>query len=177
MTAKRKAPSPLVEAAQAFDDALEAHARNAELFVRTPLTSTKHIERANELLGEIAGAEDRMRERSAALAEAVAVARDRQEQLARDIIARLPEIKARNEQLMTLLAAYQALGNEAGALNATAAGTNPRELVEALHAIAERATTLATDARAAGFEELATQAHALHQRLASAAKKLHGATL
>jgi hypothetical protein len=177
MTRKHKEPSPLVAAAIAFDEALEAHARTAELFVRAPLASTKHIERVNELLGEITGAEEKLREHGAALAAAVTAARDRQEALAQQIIARLPEIKERNDQLHALLARFQVLGAEGNALNQSAAGTTPRELAAALTALGDRAEALAVDARTAGFDELASQGHALHQRLAAAAKKLHGATL
>lgn len=177
MTGKKKSPSPLVEAAQAFDDALEAHARASELFVRSPLASTKHIDRANELMNEIAAAEQLLGERGAALSAAITAARDRQLALAHQIVERLPEVKARNEQLLGLLEQYQALGGEAGAINATASTTPPRELAAALIALSDRATALAAAARDAGFDELSSQAHALHQRLAAAAKKLQGATL
>jgi len=174
---KRKQPSPLVEAAQAFDEALEAHARAGELFVRAPLSTTKHLERANELLGEIAAAEARLGECGAALAAAINVAHTRQQQLAKDIVDRLPSIKERNEQLQALLATFQALGAEAGALDAAAAASKPGELVATLTSLSERAATLATDARTTGFEELAREAHSLHQRLASTARKLQSATL
>ncbi len=174
---KRKHASALVEAAQQLDDALEAHARAAELFTRTPLTSTKHIERANELLGEIAGAEEILRERGAALAQAVSDARDRQEQLAQDILARLPLIQERNALLQQLLTDFQLLGGEAATVNATASGSNPKDLAASLLALAERATALAVRAHDADFEELASQAHALHQKLGALAKKLQGVTL
>lgn len=45
-------------------------------------------------------------------------------------------------------------------------------MVTALTALSDRAAALAADARTAGFEELGNQAHALHQRIAAAAKKL-----
>lgn len=173
----RKQPSPLVEAAQAFDDALEAHARASELFTRSPLASTKQIDRANELLGEIAAAEERLRDCGAALSEQITAARDRQLVLAQEVVARLPSVKERNEQLLALLEAYQALGTEAGSLNASARASSPKELAASLLEMSARASTLAGGARDAGFDELSSQAHALHQRLAAAAKKLQGATL
>lgn len=174
---KRKQTSELVEAAQAFDEALDAHARAAELFARTPLTSTKQIERANELLGEIAAAEQLLQERGAALAAAVAAARDRQQTSAQEIVARLPMIQERNALLHQLLEDFGALGTEAGALNTSAGTSSPRELIAALTSLAERASALATRARDSEFEELVSQAHALGQRLTAAAKKLQGATL
>jgi hypothetical protein len=172
---KRKQPSPLVDAAQAFDDALEAHARAAELFCRAPLASTKQIDRANELLVEIAGCEERLRAGGQALAEAVAAARDRQERLATEILERLPQVQARNEQLRLLLADFAALGTEASTLNA-ALGT-PREVVVALTGLSDRAEALAATAREAGFDELGNQAHALHQRMLAVSKKLSAAGL
>ena len=176
MSAKRR-DSQLVEAAVAFDEALEAHARAAELFARSPLATTKHLDRVNELLAEIAGAEESLRSSGAALAAAVAAARDRQEDLAKAILARLPQVQQRNDELRVLLDAFAALGAEAGELNTRASSMTPADLSAALGALAARADTIAGSARTAGFEELATQAHALHQRLGASAKKLSGATL
>jgi hypothetical protein len=176
MSARRK-DSPLADAAAAFDDALEAHTRAAELFVRSPLATTKHLDRVNELLTEIAAAEEALRESGTALATQVAAARDRQEELAKKILERLPEVQERNSQLRTLLDDFSALGAEAGELNTRASSMSPKDLAAELAGLAVRAETLAATARAAGFEELAVQAHALHQRLAASAKKLSGATL
>jgi hypothetical protein len=50
-----------------------------------------------------------------------------------------------------------------------------RDLSATLLALSERAARLATAARDAEFEELATQAHALTQRLQAFGKKLHKA--
>ena len=46
--------TPLVDAAQEFDDQLATYARLGELFLKTPLGSVKHLERANQTLQEIA---------------------------------------------------------------------------------------------------------------------------
>lgn len=174
---KRKEPSALVEAAQAFDEALEAHVRAGELFVRSNLSTTKQLERANELLGEIAAAEKLLADRGAALAAAINAAHTRQQAAAKEIVDRIPAIKERNEQLQALLARFQTIGAEAGALNAGAAASKPAELVATITSIADRAEALAADARTAGFDELAREAHSLHQRLASTARKLQSASL
>jgi hypothetical protein len=178
---KRKQPSSLVDAAQEFDDALEAHARAAELFTRAPLASTKQIDRANELLAEIAACEERLRAGGQLLAEAVAGTRERQERLAAEILEKLPQLKERNEQLRLLLADFAALGTEASSLNAGLPGAptagNARDLAVTLVDLSGRAEALATTARDAGFEELGNQAHALHQRLLAASKKLQAAGL
>ncbi|HUQ02455.1 MAG TPA: hypothetical protein VM261_08170 [Kofleriaceae bacterium] len=176
MSTKRKQPSTLVEAAQAFDEALEAHARAGELFVRGSLSTTKQLERANELLGEIAAAEQLLAERGAALAAAINAAHVGQQQTAQAIVDRIPAIKERNERLQALLGAFQAIGAETSALNGTAATAKPADLIAPLNGLAERASTLAADAHTAGFEELAREAHALHQRLASTARKLAAAS-
>jgi hypothetical protein len=172
MSQKRKEASPLVEAAEAFDEALDAHARAGDLFVRGNLSTTKQLERANELLGEIAAAEAQLAERGQALARAINEAHQRQQETAQAIVDRLPAIKERNEQLQRLLAAFQSIGAEAGSLNAASGATNAGELAVTLARLAARAGTLADDARTAGFEELAREAHSLHQRLTATSKKL-----
>jgi hypothetical protein len=177
MTTKRKPSSPLVEAALAFDEALEAHARAGELFTRASLSTTRQLERAKERLGEIATAERLLGERGAALAAAINAAHTRQQETAQSIVDRIPAIKERNEQLQALLATFQAIGADAGSLNAAAAAARPGELVATLTAISDRAAALAAHAHQAGFEELAREAHSLHQRLAATARKLRGASL
>lgn len=177
MSNKPKQPSPLVEACQAFDEAMAAHARAGELFIRTPLSTTKQLERANELLGEIAASEKLLAERGAVLAAAINAAHTRQQETAQAIVDHIPAIKARNEQLQGLLATFQAIGTETSSLNSAAGAAKPAELVPTITALSERAATLAADAHTAGFEELAREAHSLHQRLAATARKLQSATL
>lgn len=177
MAGKKKQDSALIAAALAFDEALDAHGRAAELFVRTPLATTRQLERANELLDEIAAAEEQLRVRGAALGAAVTEARDRQEKDASAVVARLPYLKERNLQLQALLQTFQVLGADAVELNSSAAGASPADLAARVTAMSERAAALAGDARVNGFEELANQAHALHQRLAATARKLQPAVL
>src|SRR5258705_8675132 len=82
--------SPLLLAAQAFDDELQTYTRLAELFVKSPLTTTKHLDRINETLGEIAGCEQRLGETGRALVGALATAREQQERLAVQVVERIP---------------------------------------------------------------------------------------
>lgn len=177
MSTKPKPSSPLVEASQAFDEALAAHARAGELFIRTPLSTTKQLERANELLGEIAAAEKKLAEHGAALAAAIGAAHARQQETAQAIVDHIPAIQARNQQLQALLATFQSIGAETSALNSTAAAAKPGDLAPTITALSERAATLAADAHTAGFEELGREAHSLHQRLAATARKLQSASL
>jgi hypothetical protein len=50
-------PSVLADAASSFDAELATYARLGKLFLETPLSSVKHLERANHTLGEIAACE------------------------------------------------------------------------------------------------------------------------
>lgn len=178
----------LAEAAAGFDQELAAYARLGELFVGTSLSSVKHLERANATLAEIAACEDRLQAAGQRMARAIAAARANQEQLARGVIARIPVVQDRNRRLKELMAELAAVAGELGSLHTTIAArrdngdpTRPpapdsaRDLSATLLALSERASRLAAGAREAEFEELATQAHALHQRLQAIGKKLHKA--
>jgi hypothetical protein len=172
MAKRTRSPSPLIEAAEAFDDALRAYTQLSEQFVKTPLSSSRQLERANEVLQEIVGCEERLGAAGQDLAAAVGAARDRQEQLARDVLDRLPVLEARNQHLAELLGQFEALGQEAAALNATITTADPREVAATTAGLATRADALAGAARDAAFDELASQAHAMYQRLLAASKKL-----
>jgi DNA repair exonuclease SbcCD ATPase subunit len=176
--------SPLAEAAQVFEQELARYAQLGETFVRAGLSTTKQLERANQAVEEIVAQEERLSAAGQKLIEAVTEARKRQEALAQQVIDRLPEIRARNATLRELLGEMAAIGGDTASLNdrasaisqdgPDAARRNPaaRELADAMNALSERAAKLAERARAADFEELANQAHALHQRLQAAWKKL-----
>jgi len=171
--------SALIAAATAFDDELAIYARLGELFVKTPLTSLKHLERANHTLGELAECEQRLQLAGQHLLEALGAARQRQEQLASAVVAHAPHVQARNAELKDLMTAMAELGAEAGAINAQVAPSNgsggrpdPGDVSAKVHALAERAEQLSQRARVAELEEVASQAHALHQRLLVIATKL-----
>jgi chromosome segregation ATPase len=185
VTAKKRPPaSPLLSAIEAFEAELHSYAQLSEAFQRAPLGSTKQLERANETLGQIAASEQRLGACGQRLAQAVSEARDQQERLARATLERVPAVKQRMEELRGLLARFETLGQEAAALNATAAGLarrpadaespagTARQLTEQMHALSQKAQELAAAARAVDFEELANRAHALHQQLLSGYNKL-----
>jgi len=178
-------PSPLVEAAASFDEELATYARLGELFLKTPLSSVKHLERSNGALAELAGCEERLQASGQRLVKALAAARDQQEQLAKDVVAHVPAVQQRNHRLQELMAELTAVAGEVGALNTVIQGkaengdatvgvtkTDALDLSERVLVLSERAEKLAAAAREADYEELATQAHALHQRLATIGKKL-----
>ena len=177
--------TPLVEAATAFDAELASYARSGELFLKTPLTSVKHLERANGALAELAGCEERLQAAGQRLVKALAAARDQQEALAKEVVAHVPAVQQRNTRLQELMTELSSVAGEVGGLNtiiqgkagngdATAQPTqaDAKEVSDRVLALSERAEKLAADARSADYEELATQAHALHQRLQAIGKKL-----
>lgn len=183
-----KQDTELAEAAAGFDHELAGYTRLGELFIAAPVASVKQLERANGALAEIAACEERLQAAGQRLVAALADARSRQEQLARDVVARVPVVQDRNRRLQELMANLAGVATQVGALNTTLAGQRDngdpsqpptadaaRDVSTTLLALSERASELASAARDAQFEELATQAHALYQRLQAIGKKLHKA--
>lgn len=177
--------STLVEAAAAFETELATYTRLGKLFVGTPLGSVKHLERANATLHDIAACEERLQTAGQNLVTALAGARQGQEVLAKQVVEHVPVVQARNKQLQELMGELAAVAGEVGAVNekiATRAVENgdpakptvvdAQGLSAAILDLSMRAEQLATRARDAELEELATQAHALHQKLQVVGKKL-----
>jgi methyl-accepting chemotaxis protein len=177
-----KSDSPLVQAANAFDEELAIYARLGELFLKTPLTSLKHLERANQTLGEIADCEQRLSDAGKRLIDALTSARQHQEQLSKSVVEHAPTVQARNAQLKELMLQMGQLATDVAAVNAKivqdtdAQAKDPSEVSGSMLELSSRAEKLATDAHAADFEELSQQAHALHQRLKAIGQKLQKAT-
>ena len=183
-----KPETALADAAAGFDEALAAYSRLGELFLKTPLSSVKQLERANATLGEIAACEERLQAAGQRMVQALSAARTHQEQLAAEVVAHVPVVQARNQRLNELMTELTAVAGEVGGLNQVIAvhrdngdANRPptvadvRDVSTTVFALAGRAERLATTAREAEFEELATQAHALHQRLQAIGKKLQKA--
>ena len=181
----KPSPSPLAHAVTVFDDELAAYARLAELFLKTPLDSVKHLERSNTTLGEIALVEERLQAAGQGLLQALSGARACQEQLAKDVVAHAPQLGARNQQLRDLLDAMSALAADVSALHAVVQQdgdvTGPAQTADAVAVservlgLSSRAEALAQTATETQLPEVATQAHALHQRLSAIGKKLQRA--
>jgi len=181
-----KSDSPLVEAATQFDEELAIYARLGELFLKTPLNTLKHLERANQTLGEIADCEQRLSDAGKRLIEALTGARQKQEQLSQNVIDYAPTVQARNTKLRELMAAMGELATDVQAVNALVLQKNgdqkqeqpaadPGDVSAKVLALSERAEALATTCREADFAELAEQAHSLHQRLKAIGTKLQKA--
>ncbi len=176
--------SGLVEAAAAFDTELATYTRLGKLFVSTPLGSVKHLERANATLGDIAACEERLQTAGQRLVAALAGSRQGQELLAKQVVDHVPIVQARNKQLQELMGELAAVAGEVSAVNEKIATrgievdsdkptvVDAQGLSSAILDLSMRAEQLATRAREAELEELATQAHALHQKLQAVGKKL-----
>ena len=176
--------TPLVEAAAEFDEALAQYSRLGDLFIKAPLGSVKHLERANNLLGEIASCEERLQAAGQKLVRALAESRDGQEKLAASVVAHVPNVQERNKRLQELMGELTSVAGEVAGLNtqiqakgngdpdAGPTAEDANDISVNVLAMSSRAEELAKTAREAEFEELATQAHALHQRLQAIGKKL-----
>jgi len=198
MTSK-KDPSPLLAAAEAFDAALERFGHLAESARRGPLGSQKALERAAEVLKEIADCEEQMQARAHALMAALGAAREQQEAQAALVSARAEEVRQRTAVYGELLRQFQSLGQDAAELNgmgqrlsakkrdagATASdmardpelAAGLHELSERMASVAGRAQELAASAHGAEFEDVSRQADSLRQQLLAARNKvvlLHG---
>jgi methyl-accepting chemotaxis protein len=177
-----KDPSPLTEAATQFEAELAIYARLGELFIKTPLTSLKHLERANQTLGEIADCEQRLQDAGKNLIGALSAARARQETLSGQVVEHAPTVQARNAQLKELMLQMGQLATDVAAVNAKivqdtdAQAKDPSEVSGSMLELSSRAEKLASDAHDAEFEELSQQAHALYQRLKAIGQKLQKAT-
>jgi DNA anti-recombination protein RmuC len=183
-----KDSSPLADAAAEFDKELAAYARLGKLFIETPLGSVKYLERANTTLNEIAQCEERLQLAGQTLVRALSASRSQQEQLAKDVVAHVPNLQARNERLKELMVEMGAVASDVAGLNDLIAGKKDNgdatrgptqadalDVSQTVLGLSTRAEALATAANAAEFEEVATQAHSLHQRLQAIGKKLQKA--
>src|SRR5690349_15029974 len=112
-----KSESELGEAAAGFDQELAQYARLGELFLKTPLSSVKQLERANATLGEIAACEGRLQAAGQRMVQALSAARSRQEQLAKEVVAHVPVLQARNQRLNELMSELTAVAGEVGGIN------------------------------------------------------------
>lgn len=183
-----KPDTALADAAAEFDAELAVYARLGELFLKTPLASVKHLERANAALADIAACEERLQAAGQRMVQALSAGRSRQEQLASEVVAHVPAVQARNQRLNELMTELTAVAGEVGSLNHVIAGQrengdatkaptldDARDVSATVFALSERAERLSVTAHEAEFEELGVQAHALHQRLQAVGKKLQKA--
>ena len=120
MADKRKPSSPLVAAAESFDEALRRFAALTDGLRRGALDSQRNLERAGESLNEIAACEQDLQAQAQALMTALGAARDAQQTQADAVRARAEDIQKRTEDYAGLMRRFEVIGKDAAALNATA---------------------------------------------------------
>ena len=191
--AKPKQPSPLVVAAESFDESLRRFSTLGETLRRGALDSRQSLERAGEVLREVAACEEELQVQAHALVAALGAAREAQETEAAQVQARAHEIQARTETYAAIRSRFEAIGDDASGLNTLAQALATRrgiadqtlrdselpallsqldELRERMTSVAEAAALLENDARGARFEDLARNADSLRQQLLAARNKI-----
>lgn len=190
---KSTAPSPLVVAAAAFDASLSRFASLAQALARGALETRHDLASASDILTELAAGEEDLQARAQALVAALGVAREEQQAQAEQVRVRALEIQRRGQEYEAILERFRAIGQDAAELNALAQTFAGRrriaeqtlrqdelptllseldELDERMTAVAATSGVLATDARAARFDELHRNAESLRQQLLSARNRI-----
>lgn len=182
--------SDFLRAAQIFDEALNTFRGAMEAVQRGPLNSAKNIERAAQLLSNVAEAEERMRGASQGLSTALSEGHAEQVRLAKLVTERADAIAARTVEFQQLIQRYGELGAVASTLNQDlleivrkkkepgeqTSGAALEVEISALHdklgSLAQSAQELLDSARAADFEDVTRQADSIRQQLLSARNKL-----
>jgi chromosome segregation ATPase len=182
--------SPLIASAEAFDGTLRRFAALAEGLRKGTLDSQKNLERAAETLKEVAACEEELQAHAQALMAALGGARDAQQAQAEGVRVRALEIQARSEELARLMRGFEAIGQDAAALNASAQQLAARkrtpdemvkdgellagldELQERMSAVLTAGEALAADARAADFDDLSRKVDSLRQQILAARNKI-----
>lgn len=182
--------APLVATAEAFQGTLNRFAALASGLQKGTLDSQRNLARAAESLKEVAGCEEELQAHAQALMAALGSARDAQQAQAETVRLRALEIQARGEELARLMRGFEAIGNDAAALNVSAQQLAARkrtpdemvkdgellagldELQERMSAVLTAGETLAAEARAADFEDLSRKVDSLRQQILAARNKI-----
>jgi DNA repair exonuclease SbcCD ATPase subunit len=186
----KPADGPLVAAADAFETSLRRFAALAETVRKLAVDSQRGLERAGDTLQTIADCEQELQNHAQGLMAALAAARTAQQQQAEAISVRAEEIRARTETYAGLMRRFEALGQDAAALNAIAQQLAARgqtademardqglaagldDLQARMTAAGVAAEALTVDARSADFDDLSRKVDSLRQQLLATRNKL-----
>jgi chromosome segregation ATPase len=187
MNTAKPAPSPLVAAAQAFEDDLTSLEEVARELERASLTSHKTLQRAGRMLGDTAELQERLVGRLAELVRAIDATRGRQDDALQRILAESQRVKARNDEFRSIMERFGALGERAKEVSGPVAaitaqkdaGASPAELLASLDVVSKLSDELATEAAEVGklatagdWPELARDVDALRQSMLAARNKV-----
>lgn len=180
----------LTTSARALERELQRFEELVTAARRIPLDRQKSVERAAKATTEAAGAQERVDAAIGALSRVIAALHARHQESAVALQARGEEIQARGAQLAALLNRWGLLGAEGQVINEAVRvaaaeqreATTPervRVLVAEIDGIearmtrlADEARTLAQDAAAESFADLAEQGDALRQQVTAARNKM-----
>jgi DNA repair exonuclease SbcCD ATPase subunit len=177
--------SELVNAAMAIEEELRKFETLAEEVRTGEMRSQKSLERMGKLLNQVADCDERMVANMRSLLTVLNGWRDRQQTLAGEVNTRALELQERTKVYQSLMERFAALGQEASSLSAnmqqvanrTQAGEamKAEEIISSLQTVNERMTavadsagSLATDAQAQDFVDIARDAESLRQQLLAA---------
>jgi len=190
---KSSETSPLVAAAEAFDESLRRFAALAEGLRSTSLDSSHGLGRAADALKEVADCEEDLQTRARTLIAALGTAREAQEGQAELVRSRALEIQGRSGQYAALLGRFEAIGVDAAELNTVTQRLASRrklgdqglsegdvssllselgEIEERMAGVITTSEGLANDARSADFDELHRKTDALRQQLLAARNRI-----
>jgi len=189
--------SPLVAAAEAFDESLGRFAALAAGLRSTSLDSSHGLGRAADALKEVADCEEDLQSRARTLIAALGTAREAQEGQAELVRNRALEIQARSGEYAALLGRFEAIGVDAAELNAVTQRLASQrkigektadqglsegdvssllselgEIEERMSAVVTTSEGLANDARSADFGDLHRKTDALRQQLLAARNRI-----
>jgi hypothetical protein len=170
----KKEPRPLVEAAERLDGALLTYQRTVHELLKLDLNSRRGLERAADVLGNIAALDQELAGQVTALVGIIATLRDRQQGDAEAVEKRAVEIAARKQVLDGLLQRLVLLADgvkqvaslfEAVRAQGGPGDANLGEAIGSIDTLADASQAFATDAQTAGFADLAAEGQALRQQL------------
>lgn len=177
--------SELVNAAMAIEEELRKFESLAEEVRTGEMRSQKHLERMGKLLNQVADCDERMVANMRSLLTVLNGWRDRQQALASEVNTRALELQERTKVYQSLMERFASLGQEASTLSAhmqqvanrTQAGepVKAEDIISSLQMVNERMTavadsagSLANDAQAQDFVDIARDAESLRQQLLAA---------
>jgi chromosome segregation ATPase len=176
--------SPLRDAAEALDEALERYAELAADLEREPATSEKSLRRSARILQSLGETEQVLGQQLGRLVEAIDARRRRQEATVADVQRLAEELRERSELFGQLLQRCDVLAKRAAEANAVLQGGAAadadadtsvivfEQTAAGLEALAGEARAIGDAARSGNFPDVARQTDGLEAQLLSAHKKI-----